>query len=51
MDEALLTRGLVERGDLIVVIAGTHLKQVGSTNALLIHLVGDTTDAMPQITG
>ena len=51
VDEALLTRQLVERGDLVVVVAGTHLRQVGSTNALLIHLVGDTSDAMPEITG
>src|ERR1043166_2108206 len=51
VDEALLSRKLVERGDLVVVVAGTHLRQVGSTNALLIHLVGDTSDAMPAITG
>jgi pyruvate kinase len=50
VDEALLSRGIVQRGDLIVVVAGTHLKAVGSTNALLIHLVGDTSDAMPWIT-
>lgn len=51
VDEALLARELAQRGDLIVVVAGTHLKQVGSTNALFIHLVGDTSDAPPQITG
>ncbi len=51
VDEALLSHGATKRGDLIVVVAGTRLKEVGATNALLIHLVGGTADGMPAITG
>ncbi len=51
VDLMLLERGLAERGDMIVVVAGTRLQQVGSTNALFIHLVGDSAAGMPEITG
>lgn len=51
VDGMLLSRGLAESGDMIVVIAGTRLQQVGSTNAVLIHLVGNTSTGTPQITG
>jgi pyruvate kinase len=51
VDDALLQRGLARPGELIVVVAGTRLEQVGSTNALLIHLLGSTDAGMPEITG
>lgn len=51
VDAMLLERGFASRGDMIVVIAGTRLLQVGSTNALLIHLVGDESSGEPEITG
>ncbi len=41
VDEMVISRGMAEPGDLIVVIAGTHLDEPGSTNELLIHLVVD----------
>ncbi|MCG8406498.1 MAG: pyruvate kinase [Phycisphaerales bacterium] len=40
LDALFLDRELVDRGDLLVVIAGTRLEEEGATNALLIHLVG-----------
>lgn len=40
IDGMLLSRNLAARGDLIIVVAGTHLDEPGATNALLIHLVG-----------
>jgi len=46
IDRILLDRHLAEAGDLIVVVAGTHLDHPGDTNALLIHLVG-TSDSSP----
>ena len=51
VDAVLLSRGLAVSGDMIVVIAGTRLQQVGSTNAILIHLVGNTATGTPEITG
>lgn len=51
VDAMLLEAKLAEKGDMIVVIAGTRLLQVGSTNALLIHLVGDKLSGEPEITG
>ncbi len=50
VDELLIAQKLVEPGDLIVVVAGTRLEQVGSTNALLIHLVCGDTDTLPVLT-
>lgn len=51
VDAALLSRGLAVSGDMIVVVAGTRLHQVGSTNAIFIHLVGNTPTGTPEITG
>lgn len=51
VDQLLIERQWARRGDMIVVIAGTRLQQVGSTNALLMHLVGDTASGQPEITG
>ena len=45
LDRTFVERGLVEHGDLIVVVAGTRLREPGATNALLIHLVGATSPA------
>jgi len=42
LDRAFVERGLAERSDLVVVLAGTRLHKPGATNALLIHLVGMT---------
>ncbi len=42
LDRLFVERRLVENGDLIVVVAGTHLREPGATNALLLHLVGMT---------
>ena len=39
LDRDVRQMGVAAPGDLAVVITGTELKQVGSTNALLIHLV------------
>lgn len=47
LDDALIRRGLARPGDLTIVITGTELTRPGSTNTLLIHLVGATT-AMPH---
>ncbi|WP_457206415.1 pyruvate kinase [Nocardioides sp. P5_C9_2] len=41
VDEALLTIGRVEEGDLVVIIAGSPPGIPGSTNALRIHRMGD----------
>jgi pyruvate kinase len=51
VDEMLVERELAETGDMAIIIAGTHLHQVGSTNALLIHLIGSIEDGLPRITG
>jgi pyruvate kinase len=40
LDHCLIERKLVHPGDLAIVIMGTELTQPGSTNTLLIHLVG-----------
>ena len=37
---ALLAAGIAHEGDLSIVILGTELPRPGSTNALLVHLVG-----------
>ncbi len=42
LDRAFVQRGLADQNDLIVVAAGTRLREPGATNALLIHLVGTT---------
>jgi len=40
LDEVLLARELVTPNDLVVVVAGTHLRRPGATNSVFIHLVG-----------
>jgi pyruvate kinase len=40
LDKVFTERGLAERNDLVLVVAGTRLREPGATNALLIHLVG-----------
>jgi pyruvate kinase len=42
LDSVLVARRLAAIGDLILVVAGTHLDEPGATNSLLIHLVGTT---------
>ncbi len=42
IDQTFVEQGLADRSDLIVVLAGTRLREPGATNALLIHLVGMT---------
>ena len=44
VDEALLEIGRVEKGDLVVIIAGSPPGIPGSTNALRIHRMGDAID-------
>lgn len=44
LDDLLIERNLVKRGDLIVAIAGTRLEREGATNSLLMHLVGAPPD-------
>jgi pyruvate kinase len=39
-ENLLLNKGLVKKGDLIVLVIGTGLKQ-GSTNMIKIHHVGE----------
>lgn len=41
IDELLLARGWVERGEPIVILAGHPIGRVGSTNSLAVHHVGD----------
>ncbi len=40
IDRKLLSRKLATTNDMIMIVAGTHLREPGSTNAMLIHLVG-----------
>jgi pyruvate kinase len=42
VDKALLDLGRCERGDLIVIIAGSPTGKAGSTNAMRVHRIGDT---------
>ncbi|MCK6457017.1 MAG: pyruvate kinase [Phycisphaerae bacterium] len=48
LDAELIARRLAEPGDLTVVVAGTKLNRPGSTNMLLIHLVGESDSAASQ---
>lgn len=41
VDEVLLSRGLAQRGDKVVVISGSPPGVPGSTNDLRVHIVGD----------
>lgn len=45
VDRALLASGAVERGDLVVIIAGTPPGTPGSTNTLKVHRLGDAVRA------
>ncbi len=47
LDAMLLARGLADRNDLIVVVAGTRLEKEGATNAVLLHLVGTGDEGRP----
>jgi pyruvate kinase len=42
VDKALLELGRCDRGDLIVIIAGSPTGKAGSTNAMRVHRIGDT---------
>jgi pyruvate kinase len=44
VDDALLSRGLVEVGDKVVVISGSPPGLAGSTNDLRVHVIGDAAD-------
>jgi len=41
VDKALLDLGRCERGDTIVIIAGSPTGRTGSTNAMRVHRIGD----------
>ncbi|MDX2340917.1 pyruvate kinase [Micrococcus sp. M4NT] len=41
VEESLTSEGIAERGDLVVIAAGSPPGQVGSTNTLRVHRVGD----------
>lgn len=43
LDQIFLERQLCEQGELIVIVAGTRLREPGATNTLFIHLVGTRT--------
>jgi len=51
VDDMLLERGWARTGDPLIAVAGTQLRQIGSANALLIHLLGSTETGSPEITG
>lgn len=46
VDQALLSRGLVEKGDKVVVISGSPPGVPGSTNDLRVHIVGDALEGV-----
>lgn len=46
VDEALLNRGLAEKGDRVVVISGSPPGVPGSTNDLRVHIVGDAIEGV-----
>ena len=48
---ALQGRDLAAPGDRIAVLAGTHLRQPGATNVLLIHLIAAPDEAAASTTG
>ncbi|CAG7845545.1 Pyruvate kinase [Pseudoclavibacter triregionum] len=45
VDEELLSRGMAERGEKVVIVAGMPPGIVGSTNDLRVHRIGDAIDA------
>ncbi|MHB1063160.1 MAG: pyruvate kinase [Georgenia sp.] len=42
VDQLLQTTGLAERGDRVVIVAGMPPGQVGSTNSIRVHKIGET---------
>ncbi|GAB3598773.1 pyruvate kinase [Angustibacter peucedani] len=46
VDEMLLGNGRAERGDLVVIVAGSPPGIPGSTNALRVHRIGDAVDGV-----
>ena len=46
VDEALLDIGRCQRGDLVVIVAGSPPGIPGSTNAMRVHRIGDAVDAI-----
>jgi pyruvate kinase len=46
VDEALLEIGRCERGDVVVIVAGSPPGIPGSTNAMRVHRIGDAVDAI-----
>ncbi len=46
VDEALLDIGRCQRGDLVVIVAGSPPGIPGSTNAMRVHRIGDAVDAV-----
>jgi pyruvate kinase len=46
VDDQLLNIGRVEKGDLVVIIAGSPPGIPGSTNALRVHRMGDAVDGV-----
>ncbi|MGL4173371.1 MAG: pyruvate kinase [Actinomycetota bacterium] len=44
VDEELLKQGVAERGDVVIIVAGSPPGIPGSTNALRVHRVGDAVD-------
>jgi hypothetical protein len=50
VDAVLIDRELAKTNDMIMIVAGTHLREPGSTNAMLIHLVGACDACSPSAT-
>ncbi|WP_449279951.1 pyruvate kinase [Leucobacter sp. GX0328] len=48
VDEVLLSHGLAELGDKVLIIAGSPPGVTGSTNTLRIHRMGETTGELPD---
>ncbi|UZN01575.1 pyruvate kinase [Cellulomonas sp. S1-8] len=49
MDQTLRANGLAEVGDYVVVVAGTPVGVVGSTNTVVVHKIGDEEIARTRI--
>ena len=45
VDDTLMSRGLAEVGDKVVVISGSPPGLAGSTNDLRVHVIGDAANA------
>ncbi|HEX8496161.1 MAG TPA: pyruvate kinase, partial [Actinomycetales bacterium] len=46
VDQILLDNGVVQRGDLVIIVAGSPPGIPGSTNALRVHRMGDAQDGL-----